>query len=310
MDHIKVFATVVNLVLSILALITTRSLFSANRHPLRRFLLLLVTAHIVYDLRSFILFYVTVNIEPLASAPSMGGQFILWLFPELITWGRRACILMISSHLIGRRLPYRLWEVLLGLGILLLGFWTFWMFLPDLEIYSDSADILYRMGLQAVELTAMGVVLHHARQERVKSKKAALGSFSLLALAQAAFYLLFLLFGTPPSSRLSLRLIFDFLFRISINAWLLVWLWHWLRPCLADERKAANVAERTAQIGDLGLTPREMEIMQLILQGLGNQTISDRLFISEHTVKNAITSIYAKARVKNRKELFSRFLDS
>lgn len=50
------------------------------------------------------------------------------------------------------------------------------------------------------------------------------------------------------------------------------------------------------------LTGRELEVLQLIGQGLANKMIADRLHISEHTVKFHISSIYAKLGVASRTE--------
>jgi Bacterial regulatory proteins, luxR family len=38
------------------------------------------------------------------------------------------------------------------------------------------------------------------------------------------------------------------------------------------------------KLGDLGITPRELEILELIAQGLSNREIAERLFVSENTV--------------------------
>jgi len=50
------------------------------------------------------------------------------------------------------------------------------------------------------------------------------------------------------------------------------------------------------------LTPREMEVLELLGQGLRNQQIAQKLFISEKTVKNHVSSILAKLHVNDRTE--------
>jgi diguanylate cyclase (GGDEF)-like protein/PAS domain S-box-containing protein len=45
---------------------------------------------------------------------------------------------------------------------------------------------------------------------------------------------------------------------------------------------------------------REMDVFKLLVEGLSNKEISDRLFISEHTVKNHITRIFQKLTVNDR----------
>jgi DNA-binding NarL/FixJ family response regulator len=48
------------------------------------------------------------------------------------------------------------------------------------------------------------------------------------------------------------------------------------------------------------LTPREMEVMVLMAQGLSNREIGDKLFVSENTVKGHVKEILAKLNVQNR----------
>jgi DNA-binding CsgD family transcriptional regulator len=57
---------------------------------------------------------------------------------------------------------------------------------------------------------------------------------------------------------------------------------------------------------DFGFTDRERELVPLLLEGLSNDEIGARLFISSHTVKNHITAIYRKAGVSNRLELLRK----
>jgi NarL family two-component system response regulator LiaR len=48
------------------------------------------------------------------------------------------------------------------------------------------------------------------------------------------------------------------------------------------------------------LTVREMEVLQLVAQGLSNQEIGDKLFISERTVRNHVSNILGKLHLANR----------
>jgi DNA-binding NarL/FixJ family response regulator len=54
------------------------------------------------------------------------------------------------------------------------------------------------------------------------------------------------------------------------------------------------------------LTNRELEVLRLIAQGLHNREIAAQLVISEKTVGNHISSIFAKLQVKNRFQAMRR----
>ncbi len=50
------------------------------------------------------------------------------------------------------------------------------------------------------------------------------------------------------------------------------------------------------------LTGREIEVLRMLAEGLGNKTIARRLTISEHTVKFHISSIFSKLNASSRTE--------
>jgi two-component system, NarL family, response regulator YdfI len=50
------------------------------------------------------------------------------------------------------------------------------------------------------------------------------------------------------------------------------------------------------------LTPREIEVLRMIAEGLGNKEIASKLGISDHTVKFHISSTFAKLGASNRAE--------
>ena len=48
------------------------------------------------------------------------------------------------------------------------------------------------------------------------------------------------------------------------------------------------------------LTAREHEVVELLTRGMANPEIAEALYLSEHTVKNYVSSILAKLQVENR----------
>jgi DNA-binding CsgD family transcriptional regulator len=60
-----------------------------------------------------------------------------------------------------------------------------------------------------------------------------------------------------------------------------------------------------------GLSPREGELVKLVVRGLSTTRISRTLFISEHTVQNHLRSVFEKVGVRSRGELVKRlFFDN
>ena len=51
------------------------------------------------------------------------------------------------------------------------------------------------------------------------------------------------------------------------------------------------------------LTPRQREIVSLVGEGLNNEQIAERLFISEKTVRNNLTEVFDKLGVSDRLQL-------
>lgn len=49
-----------------------------------------------------------------------------------------------------------------------------------------------------------------------------------------------------------------------------------------------------------GLTAREVEVLRLVAQGLTNDKVAERLFISPRTVSTHLSSIYGKIGVSSR----------
>jgi ATP/maltotriose-dependent transcriptional regulator MalT len=51
---------------------------------------------------------------------------------------------------------------------------------------------------------------------------------------------------------------------------------------------------------DLGITPRELEILELIAQGMSNREIAQKLYVSENTVKTHSSRVFDKLGAKRR----------
>lgn len=60
---------------------------------------------------------------------------------------------------------------------------------------------------------------------------------------------------------------------------------------------------RKVDMSKFNLSQREMEVMKLVADGLSNKEIGDKLFISDGTVRNYVTTILEKLNLRDRTQL-------
>lgn len=60
------------------------------------------------------------------------------------------------------------------------------------------------------------------------------------------------------------------------------------------------------RIQHLGISQRELEVLELISNGLSNQEIGEKLFVSESTIKTHVSNLFVKLDVKRRTQAVTR----
>jgi DNA-binding NarL/FixJ family response regulator len=79
----------------------------------------------------------------------------------------------------------------------------------------------------------------------------------------------------------------------------------WLSPAVASQvmrRAVGQVSPSPPEPPPLPLTPREVEVLRLLAQGLDNAAIARRLVVTKRTVQNHVSNIYGKLDVRSRTE--------
>ena len=100
---------------------------------------------------------------------------------------------------------------------------------------------------------------------------------------------------------------------IGLIALLFMGLGIWLALKIAKPKKETIIIEKEvliptpiaftfneAEAERLGLSKRELEVLQLLSEGLSNAEIAERLFVSLNTVKTHTSKIFEKLEVKRR----------
>jgi two-component system, NarL family, response regulator LiaR len=72
------------------------------------------------------------------------------------------------------------------------------------------------------------------------------------------------------------------------------------RAANADAQAAEPFRPKTAALERLGITPRELEVLEWMARGLSNQEIAERLFVSLNTVKTHASNVFAKLGAQRR----------
>jgi DNA-binding NarL/FixJ family response regulator len=75
-----------------------------------------------------------------------------------------------------------------------------------------------------------------------------------------------------------------------------------ISPRIASQlvRRLREPPEVDPGIAGTELTPREFEVLEMLARGMDNPEIAKALFLSQHTVKNHVSSILVKLQVENR----------
>jgi DNA-binding NarL/FixJ family response regulator len=75
-----------------------------------------------------------------------------------------------------------------------------------------------------------------------------------------------------------------------------------ISPRIASQlvRRLREPEEVESELAGSELTPRELEVLEMLARGMDNPEIAKALYLSQHTVKNHVSSILVKLQVENR----------
>ena len=67
-----------------------------------------------------------------------------------------------------------------------------------------------------------------------------------------------------------------------------------------------NFVLNEAALNEMRLSPRELEVLQLMANGLSNQQIAERLFVSLNTIKTHTSNLFLKLEVERRTQAIDK----
>jgi two-component system, NarL family, response regulator LiaR len=70
-----------------------------------------------------------------------------------------------------------------------------------------------------------------------------------------------------------------------------------------------DLTSKKAVLDKMNITPRELEVLALMAEGLSNQEIADRLFVSLNTVKTHASNVFSKLDAQRRTQAIQRAKD-
>ena len=77
----------------------------------------------------------------------------------------------------------------------------------------------------------------------------------------------------------------------------------WAQRARRELRASGETSRRRASDSLDDLTPQELQIAQLVAQGLSNRAIGDRLYLSHRTVESHLYRVFPKLGVTSRSQL-------
>ncbi|MBP7706456.1 MAG: helix-turn-helix transcriptional regulator [Candidatus Aminicenantes bacterium] len=156
-----------------------------------------------------------------------------------------------------------------------------------------------------IDIACLGWLLAASRKEADPGRRKVDAAFAWLFLARYPVHLALTVWNPAGAEIWALAL--TKLLGLYTNLAPLVWLKGWFLPWAGGLGQVLATRFDLPAIGRArGLTAREMEILELMIDGKSYKEIETALHISIHTVKSHVYSLYRKMDVKSRHQLIHR----
>lgn len=312
-NHIKIFSLLLILIQGVLIIFYISQIFKKYRYLYLKPLIvytIIINLYIAGLLWS--LYYHTNYPEDFINMPGKFNGDIANILISIISIG---LIYFISSVLLGFRekkinTRHRNRVVLICFIIALL--YILRNLAPSLSVYFFWLDYIRMYIIENIVIFEIFLLILSCffwpagTDDRIKNLNRSLATIFILRYLLA---LLFLLFIKDASISETIKFIIAASTLILINSTPFIWVrfffLRYAQQLIVIVKKRNNVDFIYSKYN---ITLREIEIIEMIIDGNSNRIIGDKLFISYHTVKNHITNIFAKLGVNSRLDLLHFFL--
>ncbi len=80
----------------------------------------------------------------------------------------------------------------------------------------------------------------------------------------------------------------------------------WVGFRMVRRRQSSTGNKKTTRPQEFGLSEREMDVLRLMAEGLSNQEIAEKLFVSRNTIKTHSSRIFSKLHAKRRTQAIQK----
>lgn len=309
MIHIEIFFCIFTLMIGSWLVYYTFQLSRTTPHSFLKPITLFILFYNLSILMRLVAQYTCANI--LASCFVFNASIyskMLAPFAFAINLGMTLSLIAIVFHFLEKQLPRRSKPWIVGLVIIILLSYSVRIIFGSQPFLLPWLPLFHQYIYLTVVLigyASLFYLLIGSRKEGEPAKKSMVRSFAIFYIV--AYTSLILSFIFQPV----LQYFFIVVVHLLFNIFLILWLRYSFRPYHRNSISAImgeGMLEGFYQ--ERRISKREKEIAELILQGKSNKEIEQELYISPHTVKNHIYSLYQKAGVNSRGQLIFRMLES
>lgn len=316
-DHIKIIGGILILILGISISFYVQNLKHKYRDYTLKWLLYYIIA---YNLAIFLVLtrkYIDVNLTALIKI-DFPFSILVPNIEMLFNIFRLASIIIVIGFLINKDFSHIVKKYLLAVEL----FAIIMIFLKysnyhNSNIAENVDEIFFYLAqiIFYIEALALLILLFYNSMSETSKLKTLIKYFAILFLTR---YIFFLLFYVIPINILGYfdRYLQATLILSSItffNVMPFVWLklfyekYYSVSEIISSDNIQEKLSKKENRFDEMGITERENEVINLIIQGKKNKEIEELLFLSSHTVKNHIYNVYKKLGINSRFQLIQLY---